>query len=177
MQQKTAYVPILMLATHNDETETIVGLEVGADDYVTSPFHWKILRARIRALLRRSTYLRSLTSGAQDVHQDETTAHEQTQVLVSGNVRIDLTGRNVMLCDQPIELSARLFDLLVYLVHHRGAVVARKDLMEQVHIDVLAGDARLVDVYVHWLREKLEDDSAHPRRLQTVRGIGYRFIG
>ncbi len=177
MQQETAYVPILMIAMHDDETETIVGLEVGADDYVTFPFQWKILRARIRALLRRSKYTQRVVHASERVDENEEHAQEDTQVLVVGDLRIDVVGRNVIYHEQPIELSARLFDLLVYLARHPNVALTRKELMEQVHIETLKAGERVLDGYVHWLREKLEDDPTRPEYIQTIRGVGYRFTG
>ena len=178
MQPETAYVPILMIAMHEDETETIVGLEVGADDYVTSPFQWKVLRARIRALLRRSKYTQRLLNASERHDENEEHTQEDIQeMLVVGDLRIDLAGRNVTYREQPLELSARLFDLLVYLARHRNVALTRKELMEQVHIETLKAGERLLDGYVHWLREKLEDDPTRPEYIQTIRGVGYRFTG
>jgi two-component system alkaline phosphatase synthesis response regulator PhoP len=168
---ETASLPILLLASTNDEMETIVGLEVGADDYVVWPVNWKMFHARLRALLRRSRYLQSQPSPDHQSREKETGAE-----LVVGDLRIDLAGHTVMRRDQPLDLSARLFDLLVYFVRHRGIVLPRKHLMERVLLIDPACEERLVDVYIHWLREKLEDDSAHPHHIQTVRGIGYRFV-
>lgn len=169
--EETASLPILLLASANDETETIVGLEVGADDYVVWPLNWKMVRARIRALLRRSRYMQG-----QALPDHEAREKDRGPVLVVGDLRIDLAGHAVMRRDQPLPLSARLFDLLVYFVRHRGIVLPRKHLMERVLLIDPACEERLVDVYVHWLREKLEDDPAHPQHIQTVRGIGYRFV-
>ena len=158
--------------------ETIVGLEVGADDYVTSPFQWKVLRARIRALLRRSKYTqRLLNASERHDENEEHTQEDRQEMLVVGDLRIDLAGRNVTYREQPLELSARLFDLLVYLARHKNVALTRKELMEQVHIETLKAGERLLDGYVHWLREKLEDDPTRPEYIQTIRGVGYRFTG
>lgn len=169
-QQETAWLPILILATHDDEVETVVGLEVGADDYVIWPQNWMVLHARIRALLRRSRYMSLAASPLVEAgkKQDE-------HFLEIGNLRIDLAGHAVMRHNQPIDLSARLFDLLVYLVRHRGSTIPRKHLQEYVLGAPASVDERIIDSYVHWLREKLEDDPTHPTQIQTVRGIGYRF--
>ena len=174
-QDETAVLPILMIAAQDDETDTIVGLEVGADDYVIWPVSWKVLRARIRALVCRSRYLQR-TRPASETQQSEYLHKEHDHLLNSGDLHIDLAGCTVLQRNQPIQLSARLFDLLVYFVHSRGIVLSRKYLMAQVYQES-EGDVHLIDVYVHWLREKLEDDPTHPQLIQTVRSVGYRFRG
>ncbi len=172
---ETAYIPILMLSTNNDETETIVGLEVGADDYISSKLGWGVVRARIRALLRRSQYEQLPLVSLRERKAKEVVEEEKRQVIVAGDLRIDLAGRQVLRKEEPIELSTRLFDLLVYLVRHRGVVLTRLELLEQIRGESVQSEERLLDVYIHWLREKLEDDTTHPYHLQTIRGIGYRF--
>jgi two-component system alkaline phosphatase synthesis response regulator PhoP len=168
-RSETASVPILMLTARAEETDKVVGLELGADDYVTKPFSWRELRARVRALLRR-TEPRSdglFAPGPQ----------EETRVLTAGDLRVDLDRREVTIGARQIELPARLFDLLVYLLRHRGMVLTRDRLLEHVWGYDFAGDTRTVDVHIRWLREKIEADPANPALVQTVRGVGYRFKG
>jgi two-component system, OmpR family, alkaline phosphatase synthesis response regulator PhoP len=166
----TAQTPILMLTARGDETDKVVGLELGADDYVTKPFGWAELRARIRALLRRGEQ-----AGAAERAESEGRA--ASQALVADHLRIDLERREVRRDGREIELPARLFDLLVYMVRNRGVVLTRDRILRQVwgyDYDFI-GETRTVDVHVRWLREKIEDDPARPTRIVTVRGVGYRF--
>jgi DNA-binding response OmpR family regulator len=117
-QPDTAYLPVLLIASHDDEMETIVGLEVGADDYVTIPMRWNILRARIRALLRRSKYMQETSLALEEAGEKMSSLQGYEYCLVIGDLHIDLAGRVVRQRGQPVELSTRLFDLLLYLVHH-----------------------------------------------------------
>jgi len=168
---ETASVPILMLTARGEESDVVVGLEMGADDYVTKPFSWNELRARIRALLRRGE--QPLTGQGDAATEGQSDAH----ILTAGDIRIDEDRREVFKRDRPIELQARLFDLLAYMVRNRGTVLTRDRLLEHVWGYEYNGDNRTVDVYVRWLREKLEDDAASPQLILTVRGVGYRFKG
>ena len=168
---ETAQTPILMLTARGEESDVVVGLEIGADDYVTKPFSWNELRARIRALLRRGEQPHAQQGEMPD--PDQPGAH----ILTAGDIRIDEDRREVFKRDQPIELQARLFDLLAYMVRNRGTVLTRDRLLQHVWGYEYNGDNRTVDVYVRWLREKLEDDPANPQLILTVRGVGYRFKG
>jgi two-component system alkaline phosphatase synthesis response regulator PhoP len=169
---ETAKVPILMLTARGEETDKVVGLELGADDYVTKPFTWREVHARIRALLRRSE-----AAGAPTSKWRHETTGDEARVLTAGDLRIDLDRREVTRGDRQIELPARLFDLLVYMVRYRGTVLTRDRLLEHVWDYEYTGDTRTVDVHIRWLREKVEDDPARPELIQTVRGVGYRFKG
>ncbi len=169
---ETAKVPILMLTARGEETDKVVGLELGADDYVTKPFTWREVRARIRALLRRSE-----AAGAPTTTGRHETASDEARVLTAGDLRIDIDRREVTRGDRQIELPARLFDLLVYMVRYRGTVLTRDRLLEHVWDYEYTGDTRTVDVHIRWLREKVEDDPARPELILTVRGVGYRFKG
>ena len=168
---ETAHTPILMLTARGEESDVVVGLEMGADDYVIKPFSWNELRARIRALLRRGE--QPPTSAGDGAKPDQSGAH----ILMAGDIRIDEERREVSKRGQPIELQARLFDLLTYMVRNRGTVLTRGRLLQHVWGYEYDGDNRTVDVYVRWLREKLEDDPASPQLILTVRGVGYRFKG
>jgi DNA-binding response OmpR family regulator len=169
---ESATTPILMLTARGEETDKVVGLELGADDYVTKPFGWAELRARIRALLRRGE---QVTAGA--VSQSTEEASPEGRVLIAGDLRIDVDRHEVRRGERQIELPARLFDLLVYLVRNKGLVLTRDRLLQHVWGYDYAGDTRTVDVHVRWLRERVEDEPAHPLLVQTVRGVGYRFKG
>ena len=166
---ETAAIPVLMLTARAEESDIVVGLELGADDYVTKPFSWNEVRARLRALLRR---------GAQRANGDEAASDlAQSEPITVGGLRIDEDRREVRKGDQLIELPPRLFDLLIYFARHPGMVLTRGRLLEHVWGYDYAGDTRTVDVHVRWLREKIEDDPANPQLIQTVRGVGYRLKG
>ena len=168
---ETANTPILMLTARGEETDKVIGLELGADDYVTKPFSWKELRARVRALLRRGEHTPATTSTTVE------NTGEDRRILTAGDLHIDVDRREVRRGDREIELPTRLFDLLVYLVRNKGLVLTRDRLLQHVWGYDYAGDTRTVDVHMRWLREKLEDDPASPQLLLTVRGVGYRYKG
>jgi DNA-binding response OmpR family regulator len=172
-ESNTAMTPIMMLTAKGDEIDKVVGLEVGADDYVTKPFGRRELLARVRALLRRADY----PSASDDHAAQEPTSEVQrpNRELVAGPLRIDLAGRRVNCRGQDLELQPKQFDLLTYLVRNRGTVLTRDQLLQNVWGYDYVGDTRTVDVHVRWLREKLEEDPANPRLIQTVRGVGYCF--
>ena len=170
----TATTPIVMLTAKSDEIDKVVGLEVGADDYVTKPFGRRELLARVRALLRRSEYPHPGEDrlGAQEAVE---AVRPASRDLVAGPLRIDLAGRRVNCRGQDLELQPKQFELLAYLVRNRGTVLTRDQLLHNVWGYDYAGDTRTVDVHVRWLREKLEEDPANPKLIQTVRGVGYVF--
>ncbi len=172
-ENSTATTPIMMLTAKSDEIDKVVGLEVGADDYVTKPFGRRELLARVRALLRRAEYVPASKerSEAEDEHEVVRARRE----LVAGPLRIDLAGRRVICRGHELELQPKQFDLLTYLVRNRGTVLTRDLLLQNVWGYDYVGDTRTVDVHIRWLREKLEEDPANPRLIQTVRGVGYRF--
>jgi two-component system alkaline phosphatase synthesis response regulator PhoP len=172
-ESSTATTPIMMLTAKGDEIDKVVGLEVGADDYVTKPFGRRELLARVRALLRRADYVPlDAEKPAQEATDETSRANRE---LVAGPLRIDLAGRRVNCRDQELELQPKQFELLTYLVRNRGTVLTRDQLLHNVWGYDYAGDTRTVDVHVRWLREKLEEDPANPRLIQTVRGVGYCF--
>ncbi len=159
--RKETSVPILMLTAKDAEIEKVVGLEVGADDYVTKPFGMQELLARVRALLRRS----------------ETSPAPDADVVSSGDLRADLTRREVFRGDSPLHLKPKEFELLLHFLRHRGRALSREQLLNEIWGYEFAGDTRTVDVHIRWLRQKIEIDPANPLRLITVRGTGYRFEG
>jgi len=154
-------VPLIMLTARGEEEDRIVGLGLGADDYVTKPFSPRELAARVEAVLRR-------TGEA---------APEDGKVLVFDELRIDEGTREVSVRGEPVTLTAREFDLLCHLASHPRQVFTRDQLMETVWGHVFSADTSTVTVHVRRLREKLEDDPAHPRYLQTVWSVGYKFGG
>lgn len=161
-------VPILMLTARDDEIDRVIGLEIGADDYLTKPFSMRELQARVKALIRR----------VQMDHADAKSAgmevHEQ---LSFGNLVIDLERREVLLGDETVSMKPKEFDLLIFLADHQGRVVTREAIVEQVWGWKNDVGSRTVDVHIRWLREKIERDSSNPTRILTVRGVGYRFDG
>lgn len=172
-ENRTATTPILMLTAKGDEIDKVVGLEVGADDYVTKPFGRRELLARVRALLRRSDYVP--TEGEEERAETNHERRPANRELVAGPLRIDEAGRQVHCRGQEIELQPKQFELLAYLVRNRGTVLTRDQLLHNVWGYDYVGDTRTVDVHVRWLREKLEEDPASPKLIQTVRGVGYVF--
>ena len=172
-ESNTTTTPIMMLTAKGDEIDKVVGLEVGADDYVTKPFGRRELLARVRALLRRSEY--TPTSEERSAQTNVAEVPRQTRELLAGPIRIDLAGRRVHCRGQELELQPKQFELLTYLVRNRGTVLTRDQLLHNVWGYDYVGDTRTVDVHIRWLREKLEEDPATPRLIQTVRGVGYVF--
>jgi len=162
--------PILMLTARDDEIDRVVGLEVGADDYLTKPFSMRELMARVKAQLRRSRLIR------EELARVGETVPAQ-DVLSFGNLSLNLTRGEALLDDQPLALKPQEYDLLVFFGQHRGQLLSREFILERVWGWDYIGDSRTVDVHVRWLRQKIEPDPAHPARIVTVRGGGYRFEG
>lgn len=160
--------PILMLTARDDEIDRVIGLELGADDYITKPFSMRELMARVKAQLRRVRLIR------EERESDDALGKETVRF---GNLTLDLTRREVLLDDRPIALKPKEFDLLLFLARHRGHVLSRELVLERVWGWDFTGGSRTVDVHVRWLREKIEPDPANPERIVTVRGAGYRFEG
>ena len=165
-------VPILMLTARDDEIDRVVGLEVGADDYLTKPFSMRELMARVKAHLRRTGMLREAVEKVKPA--EALPFHE---VLTFGGLEINLTRREVTLDGQVLALKPQEYDLLLFFAQHRGQLLSREFLLERVWGWDYVGDSRTVDVHVRWLRQKIEPDSANPQRIVTVRGGGYRFEG
>src|SRR5260370_12219873 len=175
-EDDTAMVAIIMLTGKSDEIDKVVGMEVGADDYVTKPFGRRELLARVRALLRRADYP-STTEEHLSLQESsvESQPISRNKELVAGPLRIDLASRWVNCRGQDLELQPKQFDLLTYLVRNRGTVLTRDQLLHNVWGYDYAGDTRTVDVHIRWLRVKLEEDPANPKFIQTIRGVGYVF--
>jgi len=154
-------VPILILTAKADEVDKVVGLEVGADDYMTKPFSMRELLARARALLRRVEMEREAAP---------------PDVVEVGDLRLDLRGRQASIGGRDFALKPKEFDLLAFFAGHPRQVFSREQLLDEVWGFDFAGISRTVDVHVRWLRQKIEDDASQPVRLVTVRGSGYKFV-
>lgn len=162
-------VPIIMLTAKTDEVDKVVGLEVGADDYLTKPFSMRELLARVKAQLRRVRLIR------EEMAADQKPA--TTDRLEFGDLVIDLPRHEVLLKGEPLPLKPKEYDLLLFLARNRGVTLSRDLILERVWGWDFDGGTRTVDVHIRWLREKIEADPANPTRIVTVRGVGYRFEG
>ena len=162
--------PILMLTARDDEIDRVVGLEVGADDYLTKPFSMRELMARVKALLRRVRLIR------QEIGVSNAAVAE-AELMVFDDLTINISRREVSLKDVALAFKPQEYELMLYLAQHRGRALSREAILENVWGWEYTGDSRTVDVHVRWLREKIEIDPANPRRIVTVRGVGYRFEG
>jgi two-component system response regulator RegX3 len=155
-------VPIIMVTARNAEIDAVVGLEVGADDYVTKPFRLRELVARVRAALRRG-------------RSDDDTTVDRDEVLEVGTVRLDAARHEVRVHDERVALPLKEFELLELLLANAGRVLTRDVLIDRVWGPNYYGDTKTLDVHIKRLRAKIEDDPAHPTRIVTVRGVGYRY--
>jgi two-component system alkaline phosphatase synthesis response regulator PhoP len=162
VRQKGVQTPILMLTARGQVTDKVVGLKLGADDYLVKPFDMAELLARIEALLRRSA---------------STTAATVSDSYRFGDVAVDFRRAEVTKNGVPVELSAREFKLLKYFVEHRGAALSRDELLNEVWGYNAMPSTRTVDVHIAWLRQKIEDNPRHPQLILTVHGLGYKFAG
>ncbi|MBI2775922.1 MAG: response regulator transcription factor [Chloroflexi bacterium] len=151
-------VPIIMLTARGSEVDRVVGLELGADDYITKPFSLRELSARIRALFRRT---------------EQAVIAATPSVIDLGGAQVDLAGHRLLRDGREVPLKPKVFELLAVLARHPGQVMTRDQLLEQVWGYDYGGETRTVDVHVHWLRAALEADPANPAIVQTIRGVGY----
>ncbi len=163
-------VPIIMLTARDDEIDRVVGLEMGADDYLTKPFSMRELMARVKAQLRRSR-----------LHQEELNRYADTaapqKTLAFDNLVINTTRHEITLNEETLPLKPKEYDLLLFLAEHRGQMLSREFILERVWGWDYVGDSRTVDVHIRWLRQKVEKDPSNPERIITIRGGGYRFDG
>lgn len=159
--RKESSIPIIMLTAKTEEVDRVVGLELGADDYVTKPFSTRELIARVRAVLRRA-------KGA---------GQEDSQMKIqAGDISMDLGRRRVTVGDKPIHLPLKQFELLRTLMTHQDKVLSRDFLFQAIWDSDSTYDTGTLDVHIRWLREKIENDPGRPRYIRTVRGVGYKFI-
>ena len=161
-------VPIIMLTARDDEIDRVLGLEIGADDYLTKPFSMRELLARVKAQLRRVRLM----------HEELNSQSKTTEMLLTfGNLKIDQTRHEASINGEVIPLKPQEYALLLHLMENQGQVLSRDQLLEQVWGWDFSGGSRTVDVHIRWLREKIEPDPSNPTRIITVRGTGYRFEG
>ena len=160
MVRRDSDVPILFLTAKDQEMDRVVGLELGADDYVVKPFSMRELLARVRAMLRRSR-----ARGSQP----------QPERIVAGDLELDQSSHTLTRGGEAVEMKPRAFELLALLMANRGRVFSRDQILERLWGIDFIGDARTVDVHIRWIREKIERDAGKPTRIVTVRGVGYRF--
>jgi DNA-binding response OmpR family regulator len=151
-------VPIIMLTARGEEIDRVLGLELGADDYVVKPFSMRELTARIRAIMRRGR-------GA-----------ERRGPIEIGDLVLDPSARTLTRAGEPVELAAKEFDLLHLLMANAGDVLKREQIMDEVWDPHWFGPTKTLDVHISWLRKKIEDDPSNPRFITTIRGVGFRFL-
>lgn len=166
--RQTKSTPIIMLTARDEVIDRVVGLEVGADDYLTKPFSMHELHARIKAMLRRAQIIKAQYQPAPDIV-------EQDKLIMFSDVVINLSHHEVTVGGKTVELKPKEYDLLVYLASHLDQVISREKILQEVWGWDYFGDSRTVDVHVRWLREKIETDPHEPVHLITVRGTGYRL--
>jgi two-component system, OmpR family, response regulator len=164
--RKEMTLPILMLTAKSEEIDKVLGLEMGADDYLTKPFSMRELLARVRAMLRRNQMLQPA---------DQSVVSHTDNTIKSGELEIDVARHQVKCHHQVLELTPKEFDLLVFLVRNRSQVFNRDTLLARVWGYDYSGDTRTVDVHIRWLREKIETYPESPTHLLTIRGVGYKF--
>lgn len=156
---RTKSIPVIILTAKNEEFDKVLGLELGADDYITKPFSVRELVARVKALFRR-------------VH---ISLENSSEIISYGNISMDSTRREVFKDDKLIDLPLKEFELLKLLIMNKGKVLSREILLEKVWGFDYYGETRTVDVHIRYLRQKIEDDDSNPVYIETIRGIGYRF--
>ncbi len=155
------HVPVIFLTARRRELDEVLGLELGADDYITKPFDITVLLARIKAVLRRS---------------QQREIKPQPEAITVGDLQLDLAGHTVSVGGRNVSLAPREFDLLATLAQEAGRVLSVDELLARVWGAEYVGEPQVVYVHIRWLREKLEDDPQHPRRIVTVRGVGYKLV-
>jgi two-component system alkaline phosphatase synthesis response regulator PhoP len=163
LRQRNVSTPILMLTARGETIDKVLGLKLGADDYLTKPFEVMELLARIEALMRRAAQIKSGAAASDSFR--------------FGSVQIDFKRAEVFKNDSPVELSAMEFKVLQYFIENRGKVISRDELLDEVWGYDATPTTRTVDVHIAWLRQKLEENPRYPQHIQTVHGLGYKFVG
>ena len=166
--RRSSAVPLLMLTARDDEIDRVVGLEIGADDYMTKPFSMRELMARVKAMLRRRELLQ------EEIRHADAPARDMIE---AGELTLSRATRQVTLRNQPVRLKPKEFDLLEFLMRNRERVYSAEQLLEHVWGYAYTHGTRTVPVHVRGIRRKIEDDPSNPTRIETVRGVGYRFVG
>ncbi len=166
-------IPILMVTAKDDELDKILGLELGADDYITKPFNIRELLARVKANLRKYDIVSNIEKVHQDNQNKEISNITRTNIITIGALTLDLDRFEAMINNQIVDLTLREFEVLRFLAQEPGQVVTRETLLEKVWGYEYFGDIRTVDVTVRRIREKIEEDTSNPRILITKRGVGY----
>ncbi|MGG3955856.1 response regulator transcription factor [Bhargavaea massiliensis] len=164
LRQQKVMTPILMLTAKDDEFDKVLGLELGADDYMTKPFSPREVVARVKAILRRTT-----------IHGQEEKQEDSDDSLIVGQLKIFPDRYEAYFAEQRLELTPKEFELLAYLVKYKGRVLTRDQLLSAVWNYDFAGDTRIVDVHISHLREKIEQDTRKPVYIKTIRGLGYKL--
>lgn len=167
LRQEHVWTPIILLTARDDELDRVLGLELGADDYVTKPFSPRELVARARAVLRR----------VEDRREDALGANSTDDCVSAGDIVLCVSRHEVTVAGRPVDLTPKEFDLLRYLILHQDHVLAREQLLQQVWGYAYTPDTRIVDVHISHLRDKIEPNPKQPIYIRTVRGVGYRFTG
>lgn len=167
MEKRTKRVPIFMLTAKSEELDKILGLELGADDYITKPFSIKELIARIRAAMRRTD----------DVRNEETNVNESSTILKVKDIEIDCAKYEVRKNGEKLVLTLKEFELLKMLIENKGKVLTRDFLLDKIWGYEYAGETRTVDVHIRHVRQKINDEEGSEQMIETIRGVGYRFIG
>ncbi len=170
LRQEQNHTPILMLTARDEELDKILGLELGADDYMTKPFSPREVIARVKAILRRSERMPDVHGHAPDPQQD----NEEAELIV-GELRVFPEQYEAYIRDEKLELTPKEFELLLYLVHNKGRVISRDQLLNAVWNYDYIGDTRIVDVHISHLREKIEENTRQPKYIKTIRGLGYKL--
>ena len=166
-------IPIIFLTARDDEIDRVVGLELGGDDYVTKPFSMRELLARINARLRTNRSLREPAS----VQNAREVARDGVESRTYGNMQIDIKRREIRVDGKVLVLTPKEFDLIQFFSQNLGRDLSREVILNMVWGHNFTGDGRTVDVHVRWIREKIEKDPARPKRIITLRNVGYRFVG
>lgn len=168
--QKELSTPVIFLTAKSDEISTVLGLELGADDYISKPFSMRELVSRVKAVLRRIQQTPPYTELLNDTDNISTKGK-----FIYDDIEIDLDGRRVLKNDDRLHLKPKEFEVLVYLALNKGVAISRDTLLDKIWGIDYFGDKRTVDVHVRWLRKKIELDPQSPKHIMTVRNVGYRF--